>query len=49
MRGAGHEAFMVTIRNAFRILVGKPKEKMQLRRPRCAEGNIKMYLREDID
>jgi hypothetical protein len=34
-------------RNAYRILVGKPKGKRPLRRPRCRwVDNIKMNLRE---
>jgi hypothetical protein len=34
-------------RNAYRILVGKPKGKRPLGRPRCRlVGNIKMNLRE---
>jgi hypothetical protein len=34
-------------RGAYRVLVGKPEEKIPLGRPRCRwEDNIKMYLRE---
>ena len=35
-------------RNAYRVLVGKPKGKRSLAKPRCKwEDNIKMYLREE--
>jgi hypothetical protein len=34
MRWAGHEARMGEKRNAYRLLVGKPEGKRQLRRPR---------------
>jgi hypothetical protein len=47
MRWAGHVARMGEKRNAYRILVGKPKRKKPLgiqRRRRL--DNIKMYLRE---
>jgi hypothetical protein len=47
MRLAGHVARMVEKRNAYRILVGKPKAKRQLGRPRRRwVENIKMDLRE---
>jgi hypothetical protein len=47
MRWAGHVARMGEKRNAYRILVGKPKGKRLLRRPRHRwVGNIKMDLRE---
>jgi hypothetical protein len=36
-------------RNAYRILVGKPKGKRPLGRPSCRwTGNIKMELRETV-
>jgi hypothetical protein len=35
------------MRNAYNILIGKPKGKRQLRRPRCRwEDNIRMNIRE---
>jgi hypothetical protein len=38
---------MAKMRNAYKILVGKPKGKRPLGRPRCRwEGNTKMDLRE---
>jgi hypothetical protein len=47
MRCAGHVARMGETRNAYRILVGMPKGKRLLRRPRRRWGdNIKMDLRE---
>jgi hypothetical protein len=47
MRWAGHVARMVEGRGVYRILVGRPKCKKPLRRPRRRwEGNIKMDLRE---
>jgi hypothetical protein len=47
MRWAGHVAQMGEIRNAYRILVGKPEGKRPLGRPRRRwVGNIKMDLRE---
>jgi hypothetical protein len=46
MKGAGHKAYMVKTVNAFRILAGKPKEKIQLGKPKCADNNIEMDLRE---
>jgi hypothetical protein len=43
MRWVGH----VTCMEKCKIVVGKPEEKRQLRRPRCRWGdNIKMDLRE---
>jgi hypothetical protein len=47
MRWAGHVAQMGEQKNAYRILVGKPEEKIPLGRPRCrCVDNIKMDLRE---
>jgi hypothetical protein len=47
MRWAGHVARMQAIRNANKILVGKPEGKRPLGRPRRRwEGNIKLVLRE---
>jgi hypothetical protein len=47
MRWAGHVARMGEKMNAYRILVGKPKGKRPLGRPRCRwVNNIKMDLRE---
>jgi hypothetical protein len=44
---AGHVARMEEKRNAYRILVGKPKGKRPLGRPRCRwVDNIKIDLRE---
>jgi hypothetical protein len=45
MRWAGHVARMGEMRNAYRILVGKPEGKRPLERPRCRwVYNIKMDL-----
>jgi hypothetical protein len=47
MRWAGHVARMGENRNAYRILIGKPKGKRRLGKPRRRwVENIKMYLRE---
>ena len=47
LRWAGHVARMEKIRNAYRILVGKPESKRPLGRPkRRWEDTIKMELRE---
>jgi hypothetical protein len=47
MRWAGHVARMGEKRNAYRILVGKPKGKRPLGRPRRRwVDNIKMDLKE---
>ena len=47
LRWAGHVACMEQSKNASRVLVGKPKGKRTLGRPRCRwEDNIKMDLRE---
>jgi hypothetical protein len=47
MRWAGHVACMGEGRGAYRVLVGRPKGKRLLGRPRCNwEDNIKMDLRE---
>jgi len=42
MRWIGHARNMVKIRNAYKILVGKPEGKTLLRRNRCKWKNIKM-------
>ncbi|KAJ4450972.1 hypothetical protein ANN_02407 [Periplaneta americana] len=47
LRWAGHVARMGESRNAYRVLVGRPKGKRPLGRPRRRwEDNIKMYLRK---
>jgi hypothetical protein len=47
MRCAGHEAHMGEIRNAHKILVGKPEAKRPFLRPRHRwEFNIRIYFRE---
>ncbi|KAJ4447245.1 hypothetical protein ANN_09249 [Periplaneta americana] len=47
LRWAGHVACMGESRNAYRVLVGRPKGKRSLGRPRRRwEDNIKMDLRE---
>jgi hypothetical protein len=47
MRWAGHVARMGEKRNAYRILVGKPEEKIPLGRPRRRwVDNIKMDVKE---
>jgi hypothetical protein len=47
MRWAGHVAQMGEMRNAYRILMGKPEGKRLLGRPRRRwVDNIKMDLRE---
>ena len=47
LRWAGHVARVELTRNAYRILVGKPKRKRPFGRLRCRwEDNIKMDLRE---
>ncbi|KAJ4430852.1 hypothetical protein ANN_19443 [Periplaneta americana] len=49
LRWAGHVARMGKSRNAYRVLVGRPKGKRPLRRPRRRwEDNIKMDLREVV-
>jgi hypothetical protein len=46
MRWAGHVAHMGERRNVYNVLVGKPKRKRPLARPRHRwEGGIKMDLR----
>ena len=46
-RWAGHVARMEQLRNAYRILVGKPESKIPLERTRRRwEDNIKTDLRE---
>jgi hypothetical protein len=46
---AGHVAKMGEKNNAYRIMVGKPKGKTPLKRPRCRwVDNIKMDLREIV-
>jgi hypothetical protein len=43
----GHVTCLVGIRNAYRILVGKPEGKRPLRRPRHRwKDNIEMDLKE---
>jgi len=47
MRWAGHVPRMGERRDVYRVLVGKPKGKRPLQRPRCTwENNIKMDLQE---
>jgi hypothetical protein len=47
MRWAGHVACMGKGKNVYRVLVGKPKGKRPLKRPRRRwEDGIKMDLRE---
>jgi hypothetical protein len=47
MRWAGHIARMGAKRNAYRVLVGKPKRKRPLGRPRRRWAhNVKMDFRE---
>jgi hypothetical protein len=47
MRWAGHVARMGVRRGVYRVLVGRPKSKRPLRRPRCRwVDNIKMDFRE---
>jgi len=47
MRLAGHVAHMGERRGIYRVLVGKPEGKRQLRRLRCRwEDNIKLDLQE---
>jgi len=44
-----HVARMRQIRNAYKILAGKPERKKSLMRPRHRwEDNIKIYLRETL-
>jgi hypothetical protein len=48
MRWAWYVAQMRVKNNAYRILVGKPKGKKPLGRPKCRwVDNIKMDLRQD--
>jgi len=45
MRWTGHVSCMGEMRNAYKILVGKPERKTSLERPRCGwEANISMDL-----
>jgi ribosome biogenesis protein Nip4 len=47
MRWVEHVAYMGEMIHVYNILVGKPEEKRQLRRPRHRwEDNIRMDLRE---
>ena len=47
LRWAGHVARMEQLRNAYRVLVGKPDGKRPLGRPRRRwEDNIRMAFRE---
>ena len=48
MRSAGHVACMEKSRGVYRILVGKPKGKRPLSRPRHRWEYINMYLREVV-
>jgi hypothetical protein len=49
MRCAGHVARMRESRCVYRVLVGKPERKRQLRRPRCRwEDKIRMNLQEVV-
>jgi len=44
---AGHVAPMAEGRGVYRVLIGRPKGKRPLGRPRCRwENNIKLDLRE---
>jgi hypothetical protein len=50
MRWVGHVARMKGQRNTYRLLVGKPKRKIQLRRPRYKlEDNIKRDVKTQDD
>jgi hypothetical protein len=43
----GHVSCMAKMRNAYKILVGKPKAKRLLGKPRCMwEDDIRMDLRQ---
>jgi len=45
MRWAGHVECLQKMRNAYRVLVGKPEGKKPLGRSKCRfEGNIRMDL-----
>jgi hypothetical protein len=47
MRWAGYVARMGNMRGAYRVLVGRPKEKRPLRRSKCRwNDNIKIHLQE---
>jgi hypothetical protein len=47
MRWVGHVAWMGEDRSVYRVLMGKPKGKRPLGRPRCrCEDNIRMDLQE---
>jgi hypothetical protein len=47
LRWVGHMAHMGEVRGVYRVLVGKPKGKRLLGRPRCRwEDNIKLDFRE---
>jgi hypothetical protein len=47
MRWVGHVAHMQEGRGVYRVLVGRPKDKRPLGRPRCKwEDNTKLDLRE---
>jgi hypothetical protein len=47
MRWTGHVAHILEGRGVYRVLVGRPKGKRPLVKPRHRwEDNIKMYLRE---
>jgi hypothetical protein len=47
LRWAGHVAHVGEGRGVYRVLVGRPKDKRPLGRPRCRwEDNIKLELRD---
>jgi len=47
MRWAGHVARMSEVRGVYRVLVGKPKGRRPLGKPRCRwVDNIRMDLQE---
>jgi hypothetical protein len=49
VRWAGNVTHVGDMRNTYNILVGKPKGKRPLRRPRCGwEGNIRKDPREIV-
>jgi hypothetical protein len=49
MRNPGHVAYMGQKRNAYRVSVGKPEGKRQLRKPRRNwEDTIRIDLRETV-
>jgi hypothetical protein len=49
MKWAGHVARMGERRDVYKVLVGKPEERIPLRGPRCRwEDNVKMDLQEVV-